>query len=246
LLYKDESGNWVSAERIEDNEEAVTDIVLEDPVTASEFKLQNNNSGASPWGAIRIDEWQLFESDKLPKTENVMMHFATAENNDGANDKVMIENVQQDQVVRLYPSLESDDILAEKVAKEDGTLTFENLDFGEEAGRVYYTVQTPAVDESLKYSVGYLSEELTVSDLKLSVHEGDLKRGLSDSDTLHALKMHLTSLEHFEKVDKTDKVIKHLEGFKKLIDYQEENDLITEEASKSIKSNTNEAIENYR
>lgn len=246
LLYKDDSGDWVSAKRIKDNKEPVTDVVLEEPVTASEFKLQVHNSGSSPWGAIRIYEWQLFESEKLPKTENIMMHFTTAENNDGANDKVMIENVKKDQVVRLYSSLESDEILAEKVAEEDGTLTFENLDFGEEAGRIFYTVQTPDVDESLKYSVGYLSEELTVSDLQLLVYEWDLKRDILGSDTLHALKMHLTSAEHFEKAGETDKVIKHLNGFKKLIDYQVKNNSLTEKASKSIKSETDKVIQSYR
>ena len=244
LLYKDESGNWVSAERIEDNEEAVTDIVLEDPVTASEFKLQIHNSGASPWGAIRIYEWQLFESDKLPKTENVMMHFASAENNEGANDKVTIKNVEKDQIVRLYDTLESQTPLKEKVAKEAGTVTFDNLDFGNEAGRIYYTVQTPEVDESLKYSVSYLSEELTVSDLKLSVYQWDLKRGLADSETLRTLKMHLTAVEHYEKMGKADKVAKHLDGFKTLLDHQLENDTITKKAFESLKTNTNKVIVN--
>lgn len=244
LLYKNESGDWVSAKRITDNEDAVTDIVLEEPVTASEFKLQVHNSGASPWGAIRIYEWQLFESGELPKTENVMMHFVSAENNEGANDKVIIENVEKDQIVRLYDTLESGTPLAKKVAKENGTVTFEDLDFGDEAGRIYYTLQTPEVDESLKYSVSYLSEDLTVSDLKLSVYQWDLKRGLSDSEALRTLKMHLTAVEHYEKMGKTDKVAKHLEGFKTLLDHKMENDLITIKAFESLKTNTNKVIEN--
>src|SRR5699024_9049001 len=244
LLYKDESGDWVSAERITDNEEAVTDIVLEEPVTASEFKLQIHNSGSSPWGAIRIYEWQLFESDKLPKTENVMMHFASAENNEGANDEVTIENIEKDQIVRLYDTLESGTPLAEKIAEEDGTITFDDLDFGDEAGRIYYTVQTPELNESLKYSISYLSEKLIVSDLKLSVYQWDIKKGLADSETLRTLKTHLTAVEHYEKMGKTDKVVKHLEGFKTLLDDQLENDSITKKAFESLKTNTNKVIEN--
>ena len=244
LLYKDESGDWVSAERITDNEEAVTDIVLEEPVTASEFKLQIHNSGSSPWGAIRIYEWQLFESDKLPKTENVMMHFASAENIEGANDEVTIENIEKDQIVRLYDTLESGTPLAEKVAEEDGTITFDDLDFGDEAGRIYYTVQTPELNESLKYSVSYLSEKLIVSDLKLLVYQWDIKKGLADSETLRTLKTHLTAVEHYEKMGKTDKVVKHLEGFKTLLDDQLENDSITKKAFESLKTNTNKVIEN--
>ena len=34
LLYKNKNGEWVSAKRITDNTKAVTDIVLDQPVTA--------------------------------------------------------------------------------------------------------------------------------------------------------------------------------------------------------------------
>ncbi|MEH7484116.1 discoidin domain-containing protein [Neobacillus drentensis] len=161
LLYKDQTGAWVSAKRMTSNTKAVTDIILDQPVTASEFKLQVYNSGTSPWGAIRIYEWQMFESDALPRTENIMMHFVSAENNIGAQDKVVIERVKQGQTVRLYRSLDTKEVLAEKTAEKDGTLTFEQLDFGPDAGRVYYTVQNPDTRESLKYSTAYLNESVT-------------------------------------------------------------------------------------
>jgi endo-beta-N-acetylglucosaminidase D len=161
LLYKNESGEWVSAKRVKDNTKPVTDIVLDQPVTAREFKLQIYNSGTSPWGAIRIYEWQMFENAALPRTENIMMHFVTAENNAGAQDKVTIERVKKGQTVRLYESLDASDVLAEKVAEKDGTITFEQLDFGPDAGRIYYTVQTEGERESLRFSVAYLNEMVT-------------------------------------------------------------------------------------
>lgn len=161
LFYKDENGEWVSAKRITDNTKAVTDIVLDQPVTAREFKLQVYNSGTSPWGAIRIYEWQMFESDALPRTENIMMHFAGAENNTGAQDNVTIDRVQQGQTVRLYSSLDAKNALAEKTAEQDGTITFEQLDFGQEGGRIYYTVQNEGERESLRFSTAYLHEKVT-------------------------------------------------------------------------------------
>jgi endo-beta-N-acetylglucosaminidase D len=161
LFYKNENGEWVSAKRITDNTKAVTDIVLDQPITAREFKLQVYNSGTSPWGAIRIYEWQMFESDALPRTENIMMHFAGAENNTGSQDKVKIDRVQQGQTVRLYSSLDAKDVLAEKTADKDGTITFEQLDFGLEGGRIYYTVQNEGERESLRFSTGYLNEKVT-------------------------------------------------------------------------------------
>ncbi|WP_066067035.1 endo-beta-N-acetylglucosaminidase [Neobacillus soli] len=161
LFYKNENGEWVSAKRIKDNTKAVTDVILDQPVTAREFKLQIYNSGTSPWGAIRLYEWQMFENAALPRTENIMMHFVTAENNAGAQDKVAIEGVKKGQTVRLYKSLDASVALAEKTAEKDGTITFEQLDLGADAGRIYYTVQTVDERESLRFSVAYLNEKVT-------------------------------------------------------------------------------------
>ncbi|HLS09604.1 endo-beta-N-acetylglucosaminidase [Lentibacillus sp.] len=161
LLYKNENEEWISANRITENDKAVTDVILDKPITASEFKLQVHDDGSSPWTAIRIYEWQMFESDTLPKTENIMMHFVTAENNRGAQDKVTLENVKKEQTVRLYDSLKSENPLAEKQATKDGTLTFEGLDFGVKSDRTYYTVQSPDLEESLKFSTAYMHEKVT-------------------------------------------------------------------------------------
>ncbi|GHH97894.1 endo-beta-N-acetylglucosaminidase [Neobacillus kokaensis] len=156
LLYKNDNGEWVSAKRITDNTKAVTDIVLDQPVTAREFKLQIYNSGTSPWGAIRIYEWQMFENAALSRTENIMMHFVTAVNNMGAQGQVTIDRVKKGQTVRLYKSLDVKDVLAEMTAEKDGAITFDRLDFGSpEAGRIYYTVQTMDERESLRFSVPY-------------------------------------------------------------------------------------------
>ncbi|WP_342042963.1 endo-beta-N-acetylglucosaminidase [Bacillus sp. OTU2372] len=161
LLFKNENGEWISAKRITGNTKAVTDVVLDQPVTAREFKLQINNSGTSPWGAIRIYDWQMFESAALPRTENVMMHFVKAENNAGAEDQVTIERVKKGQTVRLFKSLNAKEILAEKTSDQDGTIVFEHMDFGPEAGRVYYTVQQEDERESLRFSSAYLNEQVT-------------------------------------------------------------------------------------
>src|SRR5699024_8625915 len=160
LLYKDKSGDWVTAKRITDNEDAVTDVILDEPVQAQKFKLKVHDSGSSPWQAIRIYEWQMFESDVLPRTDNIMMHFVTAENQPGATDKVTLENVKKGQTVRLYQSLETDNILAEKQTDEDGKITVDNLDFGPEAGRIYYTVQDEDIRESLRFSTSYEGEDV--------------------------------------------------------------------------------------
>lgn len=245
LLYKDKSGEWQSAKRIKDNEEAVTDIVLDEPVTAQEFELQIHNSGASPWGAIRIYEWQLFESDQLPKTENVMMHFVEAINKEGATDTVVMEQIEKDQVVRLYESLDAKEPLAETTVKEDGKVEWDELDFGEDAGRIYYTVQTPKFDESLRYSAAYLSENLEVTDLQRQVQLMELKGVFLDTDAAGKLQKHLTAVKHFAEQEKNEKVVKHLQGFQTLVQEQEKNHMITKEAATKLLEQTEEVISKY-
>jgi hypothetical protein len=220
LLYKNENGDWVSAKRITDNTKAVTDIVLDQPVTAREFKLQVYNSGTSPWGAIRIYEWQMFESDALPRTENIMMHFANAENNTGANDQVTIDRVQQGQTVRLYNSLETKNVLAEKAAEKDGTISFEQLDFGLEGGRVYYTVQNEGERESLRFSTAYLNEKVTEVMLQINNLPAVADLTLEDKDIVNDSKvaynkLHPTLREQVANYDTLVQAMDRIQELKK-------------------------------
>lgn len=240
LLYKDETGKWISAKRIKNNHQSMTDIILDKPVTASEFKLQIHDSGSSPWAAIRIYEWQMFESDVLPRTENIMMHFVTAENNAGAQDKVVLEGVHQGQTVKLYKSLDSEDALVKKLVEEDGTITFDQLDFGAEAGRIYYTVQNENIRESLKFSTAYLREETdsppNARDIKLLVEHLNKNGAIPGKAAAHALALHLTAVSQYEREDKAEKVVKHMNNFNRLLDQQKKDELISDKAFRSLET----------
>src|SRR5699024_1309302 len=48
-----------------------------------------------------------------------------------------------------------------------------------------------------------------------------------NEDAARALNMHLTVVGQYEEQDLRDKVIKHMEGFKELVNYQKENGLIS-------------------
>ncbi len=67
LEYRNAAGEWVQVKRIQDNHAAVTDILLDEPVTAQEWKLVIYDDGNSPWGGIRIYEWQMFETAEFPR-----------------------------------------------------------------------------------------------------------------------------------------------------------------------------------
>lgn len=57
----------------------------------------------------------------------------------------------------------------------------------------------------------------------------------ANDDAVHSLKLHLTAVERFEKQEAGEKVVKHVEGFKGLLDYQKDNELISEKAYNALK-----------
>ena len=159
LEYKDANGNWVQVMRIQNNHNAVTDVLLDEPITAQEWLLRVYKDGSSPWGGIRIYEWQMFETDQFPQTESVMMHFASAANNPGAADTFTLTHVPAGQTVKLYTkSGDTYTLIGEQVA-DSSTVTMTGLDFGtSEAGRVYYTTTAVGSAESIKQSASFEAE----------------------------------------------------------------------------------------
>ena len=159
LEYKTEAGNWVEAKRIKNNHAAVTDVLLDTPVTAQHWRLRVYDDGSSQWGGIRIYEWQMFESDQFPQTEPVMMHFASAVNQAGATDIFTLDRVPAGQTVRVY--VKNGDAytqIAQKTASGN-QVSFSGLDFGTaEAGHIYYSTTASGSAESIKMSAAFEAE----------------------------------------------------------------------------------------
>lgn len=164
LEYKDADGKWVQAMRIRNNHDAVTDVLLEEPVTARYWRLRVYDDGSSAWGGIRIYEWQMFETDRFPQTEPVMMHFASAVNRPKAYDSFTLHHVPAGQTVTLYTKNgDSYGQIAQQVA-DGNAVTFDSLDFGTaEAGRIYYTTTAAGCEESIKMSAAFEAENAPVS-----------------------------------------------------------------------------------
>ena len=159
LEYKNASGSWVEAKRITGNTDAITDVLLDEPVTAQEWRLYIYKCGPSLWTAVNIYEWQMFETAEFPQTVPVPMHFVSASNGAGATDTVTLQHVPVGNTVKIY--LKSDDtytLIGETVAAS-ATVQITGLDFGTtEAGRVYYTITSSGAAESAKLSVPFEAE----------------------------------------------------------------------------------------
>ena len=165
LEYKNASGRWVEAKRIQHNTAAVTDVLLDEPVTAQEWRLRIYDDGTSPWGGIRIYEWQMFETAEFPQTEPVSIQFAAAENGTGANDTFTLKNVPAGQTVTVYTKSGSEYNKIGEAVAESGTVTITGLNFGtKEAGRIYYTTTATGSAESIKLSASFEAENAAKSE----------------------------------------------------------------------------------
>lgn len=165
LEYKNASGWWVEAKRIQHNTAAVTDVLLDEPVTAQKWRLRIYDDGTSPWGGIRIYEWQMFETAEFPQTEPVSIQFAAAENGTGANDTFTLKNVPAGQTVTVYTKSGSEYNKIGEAVAESGTVTITGLNFGtQEAGRIYYTTTATGSAESIKLSASFEAENAAKSE----------------------------------------------------------------------------------
>ena len=157
VQYKS-GNNWVTVYSTNNNSSAVTDELIT-PVTAQEWRLYIYNSGSSAWGAIRIYEWQMFETTERNRTDIVLMKFASAKNNKGASDTFSLTHAPTGSTVRLYLRDANGNYtqIASKEA-QSSTVSFTGLDYGSDAGRVFYTVQEGVQEESIKLSTAFDAE----------------------------------------------------------------------------------------
>lgn len=143
---------------VRDNTEAITDRNLVDPIVAQHLRLRIDDSGNSPWAAIRVYEFQLYEETFIDQTTEIPMRFVNAKNNKGANDSILFTRGKEGQTVNLYKGLNDETSFATATIDSSGQARFEGLDFGEDGGRVYYGISEEGKRESLRMSVAFEGE----------------------------------------------------------------------------------------
>jgi len=155
VYYKDTASNsWVQAYKKSGNTDAVTDDVLDTAITAQEWKLEINRIGPSPWSAVNIYEWQMFETG-FPETAPVPMRYASAFNGVGAADTFTLTNIPAQRTVKVY---NADGALIGETTGS-GTVELTGLDFGTaDAGRIYYTTTETGYLESSRFSASFEAE----------------------------------------------------------------------------------------
>ncbi len=72
------------------------------------------------------------------------------------------------------------------------------------------------------------------------------KEGAIDEAGVHSLILHLTAINHYENKQLADKVVKHLESFKQMLEYQLKNAVISEEVYHNLMMNADALIEKWQ
>ncbi|MGL4449957.1 MAG: endo-beta-N-acetylglucosaminidase [Sarcina sp.] len=151
--------NFTDVDKVVGNENAIVDRNLEAAVTGRYFRVVIDDPGKSPWKAVRLYEFQLYEDEYTAKTENITMNSIRVFNEEGAKDKVIARNLVKGQEIAFYKNINDKEPFYKKIVENDGYLTIDNLDLGEKEGRLFYSVKDQGKEESIKLSVAYENEK---------------------------------------------------------------------------------------
>ncbi|MTW87184.1 DUF1343 domain-containing protein [Virgibacillus dakarensis] len=89
----------------------------------------------------------------------------------------------------------------------------------------------------------YLLYTVTAADIKSIIASLEESGEIMDDDAVHKLELHVTAVSQYEQKNEADKVIKHMKSFKALLDYQKENELISDKAHKMLQTKADAMIQ---
>ena len=179
---------YKEADTVKGNKQNITDRKLKDTIKARYIKLHVTKSDETPWSAIRIYEFQLYEKageGSVAISSSPLERNVTIYNNKGDQDKVIIDNVsmlysegaypngsinEKTGVVSLYESMDAKEPIAQVRAEQPddvykqyamGVAAFDNVKLNPNGGRLWYSVQDASTGEivnSQRTSVSYPPE----------------------------------------------------------------------------------------
>lgn len=71
---------------------------------------------------------------------------------------------------------------------------------------------------------------VSAANMKALVEQFAKAGEFANNDAVRSLTVHLTAVSRYEDKKSADKVLKHMEGFKRLLEHQKKNKLISEKA----------------
>lgn len=97
-------------------------------------------------------------------------------------------------------------------------------------------------------SIDYVNEDINTSAIKIIKQVEQLAEDdeIYSEQTVRSLKIHLTSVAHYEDKSATKKVVKHMGGFKILLEHQKNNKQISHKAYKKLLTDANLMIDHWK
>ena len=182
LYYKDADGQWKLAKEVRGNKAHVTDITLDKPITAQDWRLNVVTSdNGTPWKAIRIYNWKMYE--KLD-TESVNIPMAKVAARSLGNNKVQVgfAGVPAGATITVYDNPNSQTPLATLKSEVGGDLASSPLDLTNQSGLLYYRTQLPGKEISNVLAVSVPKDDRRIK--SVSLETGPKKTSYAEGEDL--------------------------------------------------------------
>lgn len=115
--------------------------------------------------------------------------------------------------------------------------------------RVHPTANTPSTNPIRRKVAGKTADAIyawNAASMKKRVKRFKKKGEFEDDGAAYQLKLHLKAVSQYEDENQPEKVVKHMNGFKRLLDHQRENGLISEKAYETLRTNASYLIDKWR
>lgn len=201
LEYKDlNTGQWTIAVKKRNVNEHVTDVTLEEAVTAQEWRLHILTAdNGSPWGGIRIYNWKMYESVNN-ESKNIPMATARAVHIKENLFSVVFSNGIEESTVYLYSDKEAKKILATGQVDSNGLVIFHRVKMKQASGILYYRSSQPDMALSPILAMPYQISDNAVE-----------KVCLESDHTIEVNQLNPLNLsEHYLKIDYTDGTVNRI------------------------------------
>ena len=167
LYYKDEAGEWKLAKAVRGNRAHVSDITLDSPITAQDWRLHVITSdNGTPWKAIRIYNWKMYETLDT-ESQNIPMAKVAARVLTDNKVQLGFSEVPAGATITVYDKSDSQTPIATLNTVVGGDLATEPLSFEKRPSLLYYRTQLPGKEISNTLAVTIPQDERKIKVVSL-------------------------------------------------------------------------------
>lgn len=183
LYYKDTDGEWKLAKEVRGNKAHVTDITLDKPITAQNWRLHVITSdNGTPWKAIRIYNWKMYEALDT-ESQNIPMAKVAARSLGNHQVQLGFSDVPAGATITVYDKADSQTPIATLKTETGGDLATAPLGFDKQPRLLYYRTQLPDKEISNTLAVAIPQDERKIK--SVSLEKGPKKTVYKEGEKLN-------------------------------------------------------------